>query len=102
MAQQAPIGVEHDFAVYGRNPTTKQVETRRKNLADGKAVGKLANRRMIGLLKMIRNMAFAHRSQHVQHGRFTTEDEVRVQPYLALGIHCVDYGGVPQNTHALL
>ena len=26
---------------------------------------------------MIRNLAFAHRSQHVQHGRFNTEDEVR-------------------------
>jgi hypothetical protein len=29
------------------------------------------------MLKMIRNLAFAHRSQHVQHGRFNTEDEVR-------------------------
>ena len=77
MAQQAPEGVEHDFAVYSRNPSAKQVETRRKNLADGKPVGKLANRRMVGLLKMIRNMAFAHRSQHVQHDRFNTEDEVR-------------------------
>jgi hypothetical protein len=77
MAQQAPIGVEHDFSVYGRNPSAKQLETRRKNLADGKSVGKLANRRMVGLLKMIRNMAFAHRSQHVQQGRFNTEDEVR-------------------------
>jgi hypothetical protein len=27
------------------------------------------------MLKMIRNLAFAHRSQHVQHGRFNTEDE---------------------------
>jgi hypothetical protein len=26
---------------------------------------------------MIRNLAFAHRSQHVQQGRFHTEDEVR-------------------------
>jgi hypothetical protein len=29
------------------------------------------------MLKMIRNLAFAHRSQHVQHGRFNTEDEAR-------------------------
>jgi hypothetical protein len=79
MAQQAPYGVEHDFAVYGRNPSAKQLETRRKNLADGKPVEKLANRRMVGLLKMIRNMAFAHRSQHVQQGRFNTEDEVHLR-----------------------
>ena len=26
----------------------------------------MANRRMVGLLKMIRNVAFAHRSQNVQ------------------------------------
>ena len=31
----------------------------------------------VGMLKMIRNLAFAHRSQHVQHGRFNTEEEVR-------------------------
>ena len=31
----------------------------------------------VGMLKMIRNLAFAHRSQHVQQGRFNTEDEVR-------------------------
>ena len=55
---------------------------------------KLANRRMVGLLKMIRNMTFAHRSQHVQHDRFNTEKEVRFQPYFALhnhillGIYC--------------
>ena len=102
MAQQAPIGVEHDFSVYGRNPSAKQLETRRKNLADGKPVGKLANRRMVGLLKMIRNMAFAHRSQHVQHGRFNTEDEVRLQPYYsALRVHSLDYVGSPQDTKAL-
>jgi hypothetical protein len=77
MAQQAPAGVEHDFAVYGRNPSAKQAETRLKSLANGKPVEKLANRRMVGLLKMIRNMAFAHRSQHVQQGRFNSEDEVR-------------------------
>jgi hypothetical protein len=76
MAQQAPADIEHDFAVYGRIPSAKQLETRRKNLANGKPVERLANRRMVGLLKMIRNMAFAHRSQHVQHGRFNTEDEV--------------------------
>ena len=29
------------------------------------------------MLKMIRNLAFAHRSQHVQQGRFNTEEEVR-------------------------
>jgi len=34
-------------------------------------------RAQVGMLKMIRNLAFAHRSQHVQHGRFNTEDEVR-------------------------
>jgi len=34
-------------------------------------------RAQVGMLKMIRNLAFAHRSQHVQQGRFNTEDEVR-------------------------
>ena len=103
MAQQAPDGVEHDFAVYGRNPSAKQLETRRKNLADGKPVGKLANRRMVGLLKMIRNMAFAHRSQHVQHGRFNTEDEVRL-PYSPRCAYTawIMIVGAPQDTKALM
>jgi hypothetical protein len=35
-----------------------------------------------GMLKMIRNIAFAHRSQHVQFGRFNTEEEVRVPSQL--------------------
>jgi hypothetical protein len=34
------------------------------------------------MLKMIRNIAFAHRSQHVQFGRFNTEEEVRVASQL--------------------
>jgi hypothetical protein len=36
----------------------------------------MANRRTVGLLKTIRNVAFAHRSQHVQFGRFDTEEDV--------------------------
>ena len=36
----------------------------------------MANRRMVGLLKTIRNIALAHRSQHVQFGRFDTEEDV--------------------------
>jgi hypothetical protein len=36
----------------------------------------MAGRRMVGLLKTIRNIAFAHRSQHVQVGRFDTEEDV--------------------------
>jgi hypothetical protein len=44
----------------------------------------MANRRMVGLLKMIRNVAFAHRSQHVQFGRFDTEEDVmryKIDPF---------------------
>ena len=36
------------------------------------------------MLKMIRNIAFAHRSQHVQFGRFNTEEEVRVPSHLCV------------------
>jgi hypothetical protein len=36
----------------------------------------MASRRMVGLLKTIRNVAFAHRSQHVLLGRFDTEEDV--------------------------
>ena len=38
---------------------------RAAKLKAGKKV-QMANRRMVGLLKMIRNVAFAHRSQNVQ------------------------------------
>jgi hypothetical protein len=41
-----------------------------------KTVQPMADRRTVGLLKTIRNVAFAHRSQHVQVGRFDTEEDV--------------------------
>jgi hypothetical protein len=36
----------------------------------------MANRRMVGLLKTTCNVAFAHRLQHVQAGRFDSEEDV--------------------------
>jgi hypothetical protein len=76
MAQQAPTDIEYDFAVYGKKPSKNQKDHRDQLLASNKPVEKMAGRRMVGMLKMIRNLAFAHRSQHVQHGRFNAEDEV--------------------------
>ena len=82
--------------VYGRKPSKNQKDHREQLLANHKPVETMAGRRMVrhlpapntmgigcvtrraqvGMLKMIRNLAFAHRSQHVQQGRFNTEDEV--------------------------
>ena len=64
-AQQPPAEVEHCLAVYGKNPSAKQKVARVAMLKSGKRAP-MANRRMVGLLKMIRNVAFAHRSQNVQ------------------------------------
>ena len=64
-AQQAPADAEHCYAVYGKNPSAKQKIARVVLLKAGKKAP-MANRRMVGLLKMIRNVAFAHRSQNVQ------------------------------------
>jgi hypothetical protein len=75
-AQQAPADVEHTYAVYGKNPSAKQKTAREGHLKSGKKNMPMMNRRMVGLLKMIRNVAFAHRSQHVQFGRFDTEEDV--------------------------
>jgi hypothetical protein len=61
MAQQAPADIEHDFAIYGKKPSPAQKETREWTLTTKGTVGKPAHRRTVGLLKMIRNMAFAHR-----------------------------------------
>jgi hypothetical protein len=74
-AQQPPTDVEHCYAVYGKNPSAKQKTAREGHLKSGKKMP-MANRRMVGLLKTIRNVAFAHRSQHVQAGRFDTEEDV--------------------------
>ena len=65
-AQQAPADVEHCYGVYGKNPSAKQKTAREGHLKSGKKNMPMANRRIVGLLKMIRNVAFAHRSQHVQ------------------------------------
>ena len=75
-AQQAPADVEHCYGVYGKNPSAKQKTAREGHLKSGKKNMPMANRRIVGLLKMIRNVAFAHRSQHVQAGRFETEEDV--------------------------
>jgi tRNA A-37 threonylcarbamoyl transferase component Bud32 len=64
-AQQPPADAEHCYAVYGKNPSAKQKAAREDKLKSGKKAP-MVNRRMVGLLKMIRNVAFAHRSQNVQ------------------------------------
>ena len=64
-AQQPPAEVEHCYAIYGKSPSAKQKTAREGHLKSGKNMP-MANRRMVGLLKTIRNIAFAHRSQHVQ------------------------------------
>jgi hypothetical protein len=64
-AQQPPAEAEHCYAVYGKNPSAKQKAAREDKLKSGKKAP-MANRRMVGLLKMMRNVYFAHRSQNVQ------------------------------------
>jgi hypothetical protein len=94
-AQQAPIDVEHTYAVYGKNPSAKQKIAREGHLKSGKKNLPMANRRMVGLLKTIRNIAFAHRSQHVQFGRFDTEEDVMRYmvdpfPWLLMAVFSLD------------
>ena len=94
-AQQAPADVEHTYAVYGKNPSAKQKTAREGHLKSGKKNMPMANRRMVGLLKTIRNIAFAHRSQHVQFGRFDTEEEVMRYmidpfPWLLMAVYQLD------------
>jgi hypothetical protein len=74
-AQQQPADVEHCYAVYGKNPSSKQKTAREGHLKSGKTMP-MANRRMAGLFETIRNIAFAHRWQHVQAGRFDSEEDV--------------------------
>jgi hypothetical protein len=55
----------------------------------------MANRRVVGLLKTIRNVAFAHRSQHVRVGRFDTEEDVLRYmldpfPWLLMAVYQLD------------
>jgi hypothetical protein len=94
-AQQAPADVEHTYAVYGKNPSAKQKTAREGHLKSGKKNMEMANRRMVGLLKTIRNVAFAHRSQHVQFGRFDTEEDVMRYmidpfPWLLMAVYKLD------------
>jgi hypothetical protein len=94
-AQQPPTEVEHCYAVYGKNPSAKQKTAREGHLKSGKKNMPMANRRMVGLLKTIRNVAFAHRSQHVQFGRFDTEEEVMRYmidpfPWLLMAVYQLD------------
>jgi hypothetical protein len=93
-SQAPPAEVEHDYAVYGQKSTKKQVSAREQLLSTGKKP-KMGNRRMVGLLKMIRNVAFAHRSQNVQAGRFETEEDVMRYvldpfPWLLMEVYTLD------------
>ena len=74
--------VEHVYAVYGKNPSVGQKKAREGHLKSGKKNLAMANRRMVGLLKMIRNVAFAHRSQHVQFGRLRRGHFVIMPPHI--------------------
>ena len=104
-AQQAPAEVEHTYAVYGKNPSANQKKAREGHLKSGKKMP-MANRRVVGLLKTIRNVGFAHRSQHVQFGRFDTEEDVMRYmidpfPWLLMAVfeldqeHCIAGSVVP-------
>jgi hypothetical protein len=51
---------------------------------------------MVGLLKTIRNVAFAHRSQHVQFGRFDSEKDVMRYmvdpfPWMLMAVYELDH-----------
>ena len=86
--------VMHTYAVYGKNPSANQKKAREGHLKSGKKMP-MANRRMVGLLKMIRNVAFAHRSQHVQAGRFDSEEDVLRYmldpfPWLLMAVYQLD------------
>jgi hypothetical protein len=48
--------------VYGKKPGAKQKAARESQLESGLTVQPMANRRVVDLLKTIRNVAFAHRS----------------------------------------
>jgi hypothetical protein len=94
-AQQPPHVIEHDFAVYGKKPGAKQKAARESQLDAGKTVQPMASRRMVGLLKTIRNVAFAHRSQHVLVGRFHSEEDVLRYmldpfPWLLMAVYQLD------------
>jgi hypothetical protein len=94
-AQQAPAEVEHTYSVYGKNPSANQKKAREGHLKSGKQMP-MANRRMVGLLKTIRNVAFAHRSQHVQFGRFDSEEDVMRYmidpfPWLLMAVYELDH-----------
>jgi hypothetical protein len=95
-AQQAPTEVEHTYSVYGKNPSAKQKTAREGHIKSGKKNMPMANRRMVGLLKTIRNVAFAHRSQHVQFGRFDSEEDVMRYmvdpfPWLLMAVYELDH-----------
>jgi hypothetical protein len=95
-SQAPPAEVEHDYAVYGKKPSKKQVTARENQLIAGNKP-KMGNRRMVGLLKMIRNVAFAHRSQHVQFSRFESEESVMRYmidpfPWLLMTVYKLDQG----------
>jgi hypothetical protein len=82
--------------VYGKNPSAKQKTAREGHLKSGNKNMEMKNRRMVGLLKMIRNVAFAHRSQHVQAGRFETEEDVLSYmlnpfPWLLMAVYQLDH-----------
>ena len=83
-APQAAAAACHrdDFAVYGKKPGVKQKAARNSQLESHKTVQPMADRHTVGLLKTIRNVAFAHRSQHVRVGRFHTEEDVLCYMYM--------------------
>jgi hypothetical protein len=47
--------------VYGKNPSAKQKMAREGHIKSGKKMP-MANRHMVGLLKMVRDVTFAHRA----------------------------------------
>jgi serine/threonine protein kinase len=74
-AQQSTERVEYLFHAYGGNARKKEEEARWKRVTAGNAQ-QAKSIRTVGLLKLIRNVGFAHRNQHVERGRFLSEEHV--------------------------
>jgi hypothetical protein len=74
-AQQSADRIEYLYHAFGGNASTKGERDRKERLAKGTAPSPLAIR-TVGLLKFIRNVAYAHRNQHVALGRFASEEQL--------------------------
>eukprot|EP01043_Picozoa_sp_COSAG02_P012965 COSAG02_NODE_511_length_20858_cov_21.570837_7_plen_641_part_00 len=94
--QREPAEDERMYHIFGAPPSKKQQQQRDKLVAAGKPLGphEAKHARMVGLLKLIRNFD-AHGAQHVQHGRFESEEAMYQYlidpfPWLLMAVYCGD------------